>query len=1648
MRARVKGGEAVSAAACFVGGFLAILPPAPAGAVEYVRSIEYVEVSLGSGVTSASVNLTKGQDITNCVPFASSTLTDTNARFARVLTDISFQTGPDRVTVQRDSGTGTTSVGVHVVEFDPAFVNVHQGTFANALSAGQPTTSGIPAVALAKAAVVFYYRFDDDTGANEYGHVALAGWFGSTTQLNWQRNDASLGSINGHYYVFEAINNEFAVQALSFSMAASATSASSTLPTPVARDRSFVIASYRTAYADDDSEDGQFRISLPDSSTVLASRSFGGGSGSNLISDIRAFVVELGGNVRVQRGTLTYADLDTVQTASIEYTRPSTAMAWNGMLFGSGAIEHHAFSSGDSDGGFQRLKLTDETTVQGDRGEGTCGDPTNCDGVGSFEIVDFDPLGQMLIRSGSYTGGPPAGRHIFVGFRPDIVIVDRNDPTDPADDEAVIRTATMVGDASKDLDSATPLAGLKIQTLDATGFTIGSDIDVNQSGIVYHWVAFRAAEGQLELGTYSGTGVTQDITSLGLDPAYLLVMSSSAHRPLTKSTPMAANYSISLNALAYTDAILDILPNGFRLGTNAQVNQGGITYHYAVWSASPERVAVGRYIGDGAASQSITGTGFRPEWAVVTRSNDMAGSQANVSVHKPASTGVSTDASQLFDSTLVVTNNIEALQADGFQVGSHARVNSAGAPDNIYYWAAFGPHAPATNYRSIGTAGSYGTGTIDVTNGSANVSGSGTAWQTANRGRGDVITIPCTNPPTCTGGTHYTILGVLGEATLKLTEGYGGATASGVSYLIRRQFATLADWETCIDGNPCGFFPVASSSLVNDDRAEIGIAYEETALARVTISGSTTDATHTITLTADGVNRHYGIVGDGVVVNGAGLAAILVQDEFVTLEWLEITGGTEEGLEFESLSAPNKIVVRNMLVHDVQLQAILLDDPLATADVYNNFVYRTAINTGSADGAISIGVALTTGAIRLFNNTLYDNPGDGIVAAGSNPSVTLINNNSHSNGGVDYDVAGRNASSRNNLASDTTGTTHSPAGGGLDSVPLSGGGGVNLVDDEIISTPEMDLHLQGSSVAIEQGADNGALFVIDIDSEIRPGGPSWDIGADEFGVTTAVELVSFEALPSDSAVDLAWRTGSELDNLGFHLYRSLSKTGPWTRVTPSLIPGLGSSPEGASYSFRDAGLLNGTTYFYRLEDIDATSGSTFHGPISATPSASAPEDDEGSPETEGAGSDDDPDASDEPTVDGPSGKQSTYGAVGEPSFRVVSRTGRSVVVELTTPGFVATSTPAGVRVSVPGFDSRRQRRAPALPLKRALLDGVLGRHARIVWAKERKVLSFPDLTPAAVGAAEVFVRPDGTVRPRRRQVSLKNARNSLLPRSAARIAGDAFIGEAKKLALEMSPIRYDTASGELLLARTLRVKIAFDRKARTEETGRGSRGRRRPRSAPKERHRRPGPSALLEHRPPRRLLRGSVSLGADPPGLAPPEPPGGARPLPRRAPLFGLRAREPPPLPRRLPGLGVIHGLLLRDHLRPGEGHRWGPDGEDLHTLEGAPEGLLGSSGRGSLRDQPLLPARPPRRPRHLALGLPGGRDEQELRILRRGSRSGVVSKGPDPGGLSGGLRGRDRERAPPERLLERDALGGDLLRRQAPPRLLYELCCFSPSGR
>ena len=127
--------------------------------------------------------------------------------------------------------------------------------------------------------------------------------------------------------------------------------------------------------------------------------------------------------------------------------------------------------------------------------------------------------------------------------------------------------------------------------------------------------------------------------------------------------------------------------------------------------------------------------------------------------------------------------------------------------------------SPRTYFRSIGTAASYqNVGTITVTASSAIVTGSGTAWLTANRGRGDRLTV---------GSDNYVIFRVDSNTKLTLTAPAATTVTTG-TYTIARQFGTLQEWEDCISfTTTCPYFPVGSSSLVADDRSEIGIAYKD-----------------------------------------------------------------------------------------------------------------------------------------------------------------------------------------------------------------------------------------------------------------------------------------------------------------------------------------------------------------------------------------------------------------------------------------------------------------------------------------------------------------------------------------------------------------------------------------------------------------------------------------------------------------------------------------------------------------------------------------------------------------------------------------------------------------------------------------------------
>jgi hypothetical protein len=83
-----------------------------------------------------------------------------------------------------------------------------------------------------------------------------------------------------------------------------------------------------------------------------------------------------------------------------------------------------------------------------------------------------------------------------------------------------------------------------------------------------------------------------------------------------------------------------------------------------------------------------------------------------------------------------------------------------------------------------------------------------------------------------------------------------------------------------------------------------------------------------------------------------------------------------------------------------------------------------------------------------------------------------------------------------------------------------------------------------------------------------------------------VTLSSFAAIPTDSGVTLKWRTESEVDHLGWNIYRSENKDGKFVKINKELIPGAGNSAMPNGYQFVDKTAIKGKQYYYYLEDVD------------------------------------------------------------------------------------------------------------------------------------------------------------------------------------------------------------------------------------------------------------------------------------------------------------------------------------------------------------------------------------------------------------------------------------------------------------------------------
>ena len=186
---------------------------------------------------------------------------------------------------------------------------------------------------------------------------------------------------------------------------------------------------------------------------------------------------------------------------------------------------------------------------------------------------------------------------------------------------------------------------------------------------------------QVAQGSYVGNGVdNRGITGVGFQPDWVMIkIDQSVYFPVHRTSTMVGDVSaLETSATLQADMIQSLDADGFTVGTGTNVNVNTVGYDWVAVRASNADFKVGTYTGNGSDSRGITGVGFLPALVMifavksefyVWRTVQHAG-----------------DLSSNFGFAGTAADLIQSLDADGFTIGTHTRVN---ANTFAYHYVAF-----------------------------------------------------------------------------------------------------------------------------------------------------------------------------------------------------------------------------------------------------------------------------------------------------------------------------------------------------------------------------------------------------------------------------------------------------------------------------------------------------------------------------------------------------------------------------------------------------------------------------------------------------------------------------------------------------------------------------------------------------------------------------------------------------------------------------------------------------------------------------------------------------------------------------------------------------------------------------------------------
>ncbi len=331
----------------------------------------------------------------------------------------------------------------------------------------------------------------------------------------------------------------------------------------------------------------------------------------------------------------------------------------------------------------------------------------------SAAIYYYVAFGGVNSAEGTYTGNGADNRDISgIGIDPNFLVVKNASSATANNRRAYFSVTDNFGDHAQGTGDTLASAANIIQALQTGGFQLGTSVNANESGATFYWFGIGGASGPAASGTfamkqgvYTGTGATLSISDLGFAPDVVIIKHTGTNFAVfkTRIVPGGLTFYLASTTAAFTGGISTLDSDGFTLGTSTVVNASGGTYHWQAFgnaynpmtNSGAADFAIGAFVGNAIDNRDISKLPFEPDF-VVNSPNTTVVAAYRTSLH-----GVN---SSLFTATADGANIIQALNPDGFQVGTATNVNGAGV---IQYWFAF---AAGSNFR----VGSYTGDAVDA----------------------------------------------------------------------------------------------------------------------------------------------------------------------------------------------------------------------------------------------------------------------------------------------------------------------------------------------------------------------------------------------------------------------------------------------------------------------------------------------------------------------------------------------------------------------------------------------------------------------------------------------------------------------------------------------------------------------------------------------------------------------------------------------------------------------------------------------------------------------------------------------------------------------------------------------------------------------